>query len=307
MDLSSLSVALRDRVVPRGPLYDPRRVARTPHVALQGGSDPLVASFSYSDGAVGIELRSSRELPAERLERALDAARGLMALDDDPTEFVEMARAHPLLRRWIRDRDPRMTRVPTVFEAFAEAVLGQLVTSQEARASQRRLWKHAGLLVPGTALLAAPTARAVADLPAWKLREIGVGSKRATTLRAGARRGDALERLRAREPEDAMRALESMPGVGPWTSNGVAASAFGYADAVPLGDLWSPSVVTAALGGGTGGTDETMLAVLAPFRPHRARVVRLIEANGGPREVASDGPPPRKPRVDKHRRMPWRY
>ena len=122
MDLSSLSVALRDRVVPRGPLYDPRRVARTPHVALQGGSDPLVASFSYSDGAVGIELRSSRELPAERLERALDAARGLMALDDDPTEFVEMARAHPLLRRWIRDRDPRMTRVPTVFEAFAEAV-----------------------------------------------------------------------------------------------------------------------------------------------------------------------------------------
>jgi 3-methyladenine DNA glycosylase/8-oxoguanine DNA glycosylase len=307
MALSSLRVALRDRVAPRGALYDARRVTRAPRVALAGGADPLVAAFSHGDGAVTIELLSARELPAEALERALHAARGLMALDDDPTEFIELARAHPLLRRWLRDRDPRMARVPTVFEAFAEAVLGQLVTSQEARASQRRLWKCAGLLVPGTDLLAAPTAQAVADLPAWKLREIGVGTKRATTLRTGAKRGPALERLRERAPEDAMQALESLPGVGPWTSNGVAASAFGYADAVPLGDLWSPRAVTAAFGGGPDGTDETMLAALAPFRPHRARVVRLVEASSGARAGAGDDPPRRVPRVDKHRRMPWRY
>lgn len=289
---------------PRGPLYDAHRVTRAPRVALAGGERAIVVEHAMDGETVAIRVLASFEPSEDERDRALYAARGLAALDDDPTDFYAMVKGHALLGRLVRDRDVRMTRTPTVFEAFAEMVLGQLVTSQEARASKRRLWAHAGALVPGTDLRAAPTAREVMDVPPWKLREMGVGARRVSALREGAKRGDALERLREREPEDAMGALESLRGVGPWTSNGVAASALGYADAVPFGDLWVPRLVTEALGGGPDGDDETLLAVLAPFRPHRARVCRVLE-EGAPRPDTE--PPRRAPRVDRHRRMPWRY
>jgi len=51
-----------------------------------------------------------------------------------------------------------------------------------------------------------------------------------------------------------------------------------------------------------------MLEALAPFRPHRARVVRLIEqaqiAGGLPGQERTRY---RLPRIDPHRREPWRY
>jgi hypothetical protein len=52
-----------------------------------------------------------------------------------------------------------------------------------------------------------------------------------------------------------------------------------------------------------------MLEVLAPFRPHRARVVRLItqgmfDGGGSLGEMRARRRPPR---IDPHRREPWKY
>jgi 3-methyladenine DNA glycosylase/8-oxoguanine DNA glycosylase len=246
---------------------------------------------------------------SEDVERAIATARSVSAVDDDPTEFFAMVRDHAVLAPLARRFDARIASTPSVFESFAVAVIEQLVTGVEARASIRRLWRLAGELVPDTRLRAAPTSAAVLRVPMWKMHAIGIGSRRAVTLREGAGRADALERLRVHPPEIAVAKLQSLRGVGPWTANAVARSGLGWSDAVPVGDFHAPFTVTAALRGAGDlsrddpkGADAAMLEVLEPFRPHRARVALLLEHHRMPGER-----PWRLPRVDPHRREPWRY
>jgi 3-methyladenine DNA glycosylase/8-oxoguanine DNA glycosylase len=84
--------------------------------------------------------------------------------------------------------------------------------------------------------------------------------------------------------------LRSLPGIGIWTTATVAHLVQGDADAVPVGDWHLPSMVAWALAGERRADDARMLELLEPFRPHRARVWRLIEA-GAPM------PPRRAPRA----------
>ena len=266
----------------------------------------MVAAFSVVAGRVRVTVLAPSPLDSEEAEAELTKARALVGLDDDTSEFVASVKRDPRLAELVRLYDARIGRLPTVFEAFTVAVIEQLVTGIEARASIRRLWRIAGEPVGGTSLRAAPTAAAVRLVPMWRLHEIGVGSRRAATLRAGALRGAALERLREVSPEDALGRLQSLPGVGPWTANHVAKNALGWADAVPVGDAHAHYLVTEALTG-VQGDDEAMLRALEPFRPHRGRVVALVEAAVfGGRGLPSVRKP-RLPRVDPHRREPWRY
>jgi 3-methyladenine DNA glycosylase/8-oxoguanine DNA glycosylase len=69
-------------------------------------------------------------------------------------------------------------------------------------------------------------------------------------------------------------------GLGPWSVAEVARTALGDADAVSVGDFHVPNVVAWALTGEPRGTDERMLELLEPYRPHRGRVQRLLEASG---------------------------
>jgi len=65
-----------------------------------------------------------------------------------------------------------------------------------------------------------------------------------------------------------------------WTSAEVRRVALGDADAVSVGDYHLPHLVAWALAGEPRADDDRMLELLAPFRGHRARVVRLLEVSG---------------------------
>jgi 3-methyladenine DNA glycosylase/8-oxoguanine DNA glycosylase len=310
LDGAQLDVAASATFVPRGPGYDPQlRLARR-FVALRGGEHALVLAlgFSRADGAVQVKVLAREAPSSEDVERAICAARALTAVDDDPSEFLAMVRGHPVLGPLALRADPRIPIAPTLFESFTVAVIEQLVTSVEARASVRRLWQLAGEPVPGTTLRAAPTGPAVLRVPMWNMHAIGIGSRRAVTLREGAARAAALEELRSEAPERMLEKLQSLRGVGPWTANAVARSALGWADAVPVGDFHAPYTIAAALGGPSDlsrddprAADAALLEVLEPFRPHRARVAVLLE------RPSAIGERWRPPRVDRHRRQPWRY
>lgn len=305
-EAASLRVVGHAAFVPLGAGYDPRALGRHRVRTLRGGEDGLVVRFGARAGEILVDVLTNGQVSAADVEAAIATARAMAAIDDDPTPFLRIARRDPRLKAMTDRADPRLGRTPTVFESFAVTVLEQLVTGEESRAAIRRLWALAGETIPGTGLRAAPTAAAVHRVPMWKLRAIGVGATRAATLHTGAGRGAALERLRDEAPEAFMAKLQSLRGVGPWTANQVARQALGWADAVPIGDFHAPGFVTRALTGEEGG-DAEMLAALEPFRPHRARVVILLERAfvrgigiGGSRKW-------RPPRVDPHRREPWKY
>jgi 3-methyladenine DNA glycosylase/8-oxoguanine DNA glycosylase len=74
--------------------------------------------------------------------------------------------------------------------------------------------------------------------------------------------------------------LSSVHGIGVWTVAEVARIALGDADAVSVGDYHVPNIVAWALAREPRGSDERMLELLEPYRPHRGRAQRLLETSG---------------------------
>ena len=110
------------------------------------------------------------------------------------------------------------------------------------------------------------------DKPAAR---VGVEGKRARPLRELARVAKKVDR--ASEP---VRLLSKLPGFGVWSLAQIAGSALGNADAVPLGDYGLPHLVSYAMAGEPRGDDQRMLELLEPYKGHRYRVIRWLEASG---------------------------
>jgi 3-methyladenine DNA glycosylase/8-oxoguanine DNA glycosylase len=293
-----MRVVREESAPPKGSRFDPARVLRRPMRALRGGADGLAVGFAWRSRELVISVLASGACNDDDAAFALDRARKMSGIDDDPDAFLRQIAEHRVLGRLSRAFDARLVATPTLFESLAEALIGQLGTAAEASASVARLWKLAGEAILGTDLRAAPTHEGVRRVPMWKMHGLGIGSRRAATLNACAKRGEAIERLRALPAETVVEKLTSLPGVGPWTANLAALHGLAWADAVPVGDLHAPRVVTKALLGEER-DDAAMLEALEPFRPHRARAARLLmhtQERTGPR-----------PKIDPHRREPWKF
>ncbi|KKC03983.1 DNA-3-methyladenine glycosylase family protein, partial [Mycobacterium nebraskense] len=124
-----------------------------------------------------------------------------------------------------------------------------------------------------------PSAEVWRHIPSWEFHRANVDPRRAQTLVTCARRASSLERLASRPAAQAREALMSLPGVGEWTAAETAQRAFGDADALSVGDYHIPKMIGWTLIGAPV-DDAGMLELLEPMRPHRHRVVRLLEVSG---------------------------
>ena len=104
---------------------------------------------------------------------------------------------------------------------------------------------------------------------------------------------DRLEQTVDLSPASAAARLSVVPGIGAWTVAEVAQRALGDSDAVSVGDYHLSQYVGWALAGRPL-DDDGMLELLEQWRPHRYRVVRLLECSGyakprfGPRLTIED-------------------
>ena len=217
-------------------------------------------------------------------------APALCGEEDDDSGFNP---THPLLARLHREsRGLRMPRTHAVFEALVPTIIGQQVTSEEARESYRHLVNALGEPAPGPRRLKLPPdPHSLARTPYWAFHRFGVERRRADVIIRAARSAKRLEETVAMDLPSAYRRLQAFPGVGPWTAAKVAMVALGDADAVPVGDYHLPHSVGYVFDGTPRSTDERMLELLEPYRGHRARVIRLIVEAG----IAAPRFGPRKP------------
>ncbi|MCV7445489.1 DNA-3-methyladenine glycosylase 2 family protein [Mycobacterium paraense] len=204
----------------------------------------------------------------------------MLGADDDASDFVPrdptVAAAHR------RVPHLRLGRTGLVLEALIPAIIEQRVPGADAFRSWRLLVSKYGTPAPGPApdgMRVPPSAEAWRHIPSWEFHRANVDPGRAQTVVGCARRASSLERLVARPAEQARRALTSLPGVGEWTAAETAQRAFGDADAVSVGDYHVPKMIGWTLLGRPV-DDAAMLELLEPMRPHRHRVVRLLEASG---------------------------
>jgi len=261
------------------------------------------------DGAATllVEVRGTR-LEAEAwgpgADRVLAGLPALVGLDDDPTGFEPGL--HPVIARLARRLSGlRLGRTGAILETLVPAILEQRVTGAEASTAFRGLVLRHGEPAPGPVaatqrLRLQPAPDVLAALPYFAFHPLGVEQRRAEIIRRVARDGPRLEAL-AELPGSRLEAgaaaatrLREYPGVGPWTAAEVTLRAIGDPDAVSVGDFHLPNLVAFALAGEPRADDARMLELLEPWRGHRARVVRLLEASGiaapkyGPRYAAPD-------------------
>lgn len=222
-------------------------------------------------------------------EWILDRLDDWIGLGDDPELFQpEHPQVADLHRRSL---GVRFARTSLVFEAAMVAVLAQKVTGKEAAAGLRGMMRRFSEPAPGPfdGLWLSPDPEQIAAVPYHAFHDLGVERRRADTLRGLAARAARIDRLAEVESGEAAGYLRRFPGVGAWTVAETLAASHGDPDALSVGDFHLKHLVAWHLMGEPRGTDEQMVELLEPFRPHRGRVVRLLEAAGrypayGPRQ-----------------------
>ncbi len=210
----------------------------------------------------------------------VDAFPAMLGADDDASDFVP---ADPTVAAAHR-RVPhlRLGRTGRVLEALIAAVIEQRVPGADAFRSWRLLVTKYGTPPPGPAperMRVPPSADVWRSIPSWEFHRANVDPGRARTVVSCAQRASSVERLTSWPAARARDALTSLPGVGVWTAAETAQRAFGDPDALSVGDYHIPKMVGWTLLGRPI-VDADMVELLEPMRPHRHRVVRLLEASG---------------------------
>ncbi len=263
------------RTTPDGSVWKTSRTPVGPGTLRVAGHGPEVHAEAWGPGA----------------DWLLDRLPALLGAGDDPAAFVPR---HRLVHASHRRRPGlRLTRTGLVLESLIPVILEQKVTSDEAYRSWRRLVRQYGEPAPGpqeTGLYVMPAARTWAMIPSWDWHKAGVDSKRSATIVRAARAANRMEEAAAMTLPEAVRRLEAVPGIGPWTSAETLQRSNGDPDAVTTGDLHLPGIVGYALVGDRDADDATMLELLAPYAGQRHRAARLIL-------LAGHTPPRRTPRM----------
>ncbi|MFD4182749.1 DNA-3-methyladenine glycosylase family protein [Rhodococcus sp. NPDC058514] len=191
----------------------------------------------------------------------------------------------------------RIPRTGRVFEALVPAILEQRVHTVAAQASWRRLVLRYGEPAPGPApdgMRVPPPAEVWRRIPSWEFHRAGVDPRRSRVIVTAAAVASRLEEAAAMTAPEASARLRVVPGIGQWTAAEVAQRALGDADALSVGDFHLSATVGWSLLGRPL-DDAEMVEYLESVRPHRHRVVRLLQVSGqavkpkfGPRTPITD-------------------
>lgn len=205
----------------------------------------------------------------------------LLGAGDDVAGFEPQ---HPVLATaWRRHEHHRFSRSGRVLEALVPSILEQKVTGKEAFGAFRALVRRHGEPAPGPGadrgLRLQPAAERLRRIPSWEWLAMGVDPARSRAVVTVAGVAEAWDRTGDLASPEADRRLRSIPGVGVWTSAEVRQRSHGDPDAVSFGDYHVAKDVGWALTG-TPFDDDELAHYLAPWRPHRARVVALLALEG---------------------------
>lgn len=249
---------------PRGP-FSLALSARRASDATRIARGRTLTALLHGDG--GVEEASARQLPDGTVviraesEAALEQLRFVLAVDDDHTPFLRRFADDPLLARAVRQlRGLRPIRTGSVTQALLRAVVGQLITSREARDIERRLIRRTTPRVGR--LNAPPLPEHLAGFSPAQLQRFDLPARKATTIVRLCRTID-LERLRS-HPTDAVAArLERERGIGPWSVGVVCLEGLGRFERGLVGDLGLLKVCAAIRGRWVDADDTAEL--LAPY------------------------------------------
>jgi DNA-3-methyladenine glycosylase II len=235
--------------------------------AWQVDGGPLEATIAGSTGDVDTATVRTQ------------AARSL-SLDHDGQGWPEVGRRDPVIGR-LQGEYGMLLPVCfySAYEAATSFVIGQRISMTQTRRIKDGLADRHGDRVRLTDL------REVAVFPRPQqlvdLTDVpGLAAVKVDRLRELARaaldgRLDT-QRLRGLPEAEALAALESLPGVGPWTAQGILMRGCGTADTLPLGDGISRGAVQALYARPEPLDDDAWTTIAEAWRPYRMWATVLL-------------------------------
>jgi DNA-3-methyladenine glycosylase II len=153
-----------------------------------------------------------------------------------------------------RLRGLRPPRYPSLWEALCNAIVFQQISILAAAAIMERLVVRfsTGVRCGGETLYPFPAAVSIADASEDELRALGLSRQKAAYVRAVAKTTvvapvDA-EKLRTIPSDEAIAALCTLPGIGPWSASVVLLRGCGRLDVFPPGDSGARASIRALSG-----------------------------------------------------------
>ena len=211
------------------------------------------------------------------LPALLGRTRALFDLDARPDVIAKRLRKDPRLARALK-ANPGL-RVPGAFNGFEmglRAILGQQVTVKAATTIAGRFVEAFGepIATPITGLnRLTPAAARVSKASVDDIARHGIVAARARSILALARMQGSgelcLDSGGHHKPDESIRRLAELPGIGPWTAHYIAMRALRWPDAFPKEDI----AVRKNLGGVTAREAEAMSQ---PWRPWRSYAVMHV-------------------------------
>jgi DNA-3-methyladenine glycosylase II len=290
------------RLTPRGPF------ALAEAVAFLGAWSPGRASGAQSighihlafvvdgtDQAVGVCLRQEGDDlvgdgfgsdDAEAVERQV--ARTL-SLDLDATPFVAIGDRDPVVDRLLADRPGfRPVNFLSTFEGACWFILSQRLRMSQASIVKQRIADQHGdsVSIHGDRRYAFPSPtrlRAVLGIAGVPERKLVNLRSLADAALAGALDAD---HLRAIPREQAIAELETLPGIGPFSAEGILLRGAGAPDVLSLHEPRLRRAVGQAYGLPADPTDDELIAIADRWRPFRTWVGVLFRSAGGAPEEA---------------------
>ena len=188
---------------------------------------------------------------------------------------------------WRQNPGLRLSASGQLDRQMLNAIVEQRITQTEAFRTLGWVLRKYGSPAPSTGLghqpegmRVYPSARTLTTIPTWDWHRAGVDKSRYDAVYAYARSAESLKNIAA-EGDVALlaRSLHTVRGVGPWSISEALQRVCGHPDAISVGDYHLAHAV-GELFTGQRTDDVGMLALLAPYSPHRQRLVRLMHASG---------------------------
>ena len=214
-----------------------------------------------------------------------------LGLHDPAEQFNALSSFESLPPRvqqaWRQNPGLRLSASGQLDRQMLNAIVEQRITQTEAFRTLDWVLRKYGSPAPSTGLghqpegmRVYPSARTLATIPTWDWHRAGVDKSRYDAVYAYARSAESLKNIAAEGDIVLLaRSLHTVRGVGPWSISEALQRVCGHPDAISVGDYHLAHAV-GELFTGQRTDDAGMLALLAPYSPHRQRLVRLMHASG---------------------------
>ena len=204
------------------------------------------------------------------LPALLGRLRNLFDLSSRPDLIAAHLAQDPRLKKSVLD-NPGL-RVPGAFSGFelaVRAIIGQQVTVKAATTLSCRFAEAFGeaITTPFAELKRlSPLPKLIANAHVDEIGRLGIVGARAKAIIALAQAFESaqLPLDAGVNPEIAIKRLDALPGIGPWTAHYIAMRALRWPDAFPTGDI----AVLNNLGGVTAKQAETLSQAWRPWRSY---------------------------------------